>query len=228
MLKTEGRKIRFPANRSLGKLYLRDAENPREWNEYSDARGEVSLPSDAEVELRVSYEAMSDLSPLSGLKGDDLQALAITCTNRFDDAQLKHVEGLTGLRGLALWETDTGDAAFQRLGLLSNLRWLDIGDTLITDEGLAFVRGLSHLEELDLLNTQVGNEGLLHLEGLKHLRHLDLMSTRVNDEGFDNLSRLKSLKYVRLLETDISYLTYVRLKRALPDCRINYHEDAGR
>lgn len=207
----------------MGKLFLRDVENPGEWNEYSDARGAVSLPADTEVRLCVSHAAMSDLSPLAALKVDDLQVLEITSTSKFDDAQLKHIEGLRGLFGLALWETDTGDAAFQRLGLLSNLRWLDIGDTLITDEGLAFVRGLSRLKELSLLNTQVGNNGLLHLEGMSSLRHLDLMGTKVNDAGFDRLSRLRSLQYMRLLETDISYPTYDKLKRALPDCRINYH-----
>lgn len=210
----------------MGKLYLRDAERPGEWNEYADARGEVGLPSDGEVQLRVSYEAMSDLSPLSALKADDIQVLAITCVSKFDDAQLKHIEGLTGLFGLALWETDTGDAAFRRLGGLSNLRWLDIGDTRITDEGLAFVRGLTRLKELSLLNTQIGNEGLRHLEGLRNLKHLDLMRTKVNDEGFDGLSRLRGLEYLRILETDISHPTYVSLKRALPDCRIKYHQDA--
>ena len=226
MLNTERRKIRFPADGSIGKLYLRDAENPREWNEYADARGEVSLPSDAEVRLSVSHKAVSDLSPLSALKADDLQVLEITSASNFDDTQLKHVEGLRSLFGLALWETDTGDAAFRRLGLLSNLRWLDIGDTLITDQGLAFVRGLARLEELTLLNTRIGNDGLPHLEGLKNLRRLDLMGTRVNDEGFDRLSRLRGLRYMRLLDTDISYPTYARLEGALPGCRINYHERA--
>jgi len=222
MPNNERRKLRFPVGGSMGKLYLRDAENPREWNEYADARGEVSLPSDTEVRLCVSYKAVSDLSPLSALQADDVQVLEITSTSKFDDAQLKHIEGLGGLFGLALWETDTGDAAFRRLGHLSNLRWLDIGDTLITDEGLAFVRGLTRLKELTLLNTQIGNGGLLHLESLRALKHLDLMGTKVNDAGFDGLSRLRGLQYMRLLDTDISYPTYARLKRALPDCRINY------
>ena len=222
MSNNERRKISFPVGGSMGTLFLRDAEHPREWNEYADARGEVTLPSDTEVRLSVHHQATSDLSPLSALKADDLQVLGITSTNKFDEAQLKHLEGLRGLFGLALWETDTGDAAFRRLGHLSNLRWLDIGDTLITDEGLAFVRGLTRLKELTLLNTQIGNGGLHHLELLSSLKHLDLMGTKINDEGFDGLSRLRGLQYLRILDTDISYPTYARLKRALPDCRINY------
>jgi Leucine-rich repeat (LRR) protein len=222
VLNIQRRQIRFPVDGSMGKLYLRDVENPVEWHEYADARGAVSLPSDIEVRLCVSYEAMSDLSPLSALKADDLQVLEITCTSKFDDAQLRHIEHLRGLFGLALWETDTGDAAFQRLGLLSNLRWLDIGDTQITDAGLKFVRRLARLEELTLLNTRIGNDGLLHLESLRNLRRLDLMGTQVNDAGFDRLSRLRGLEYLRLLDTDISYPTYAELKRGLPDCRIRY------
>jgi hypothetical protein len=207
----------------MGTLYLRDVENPREWNEYADACGEVILPSDQEVRLCVGYEAMSNLSPLSALKADDLQVLVITSSSKFDDAQLKHIEGLTGLLGLALWETDTSDVAFRRLDRMSNLRWLDIGDTHITDEGLAFVRGLVRLEELTLLNTRISNGSLHYLESLGHLKRLDLMGTKVNDDGFERLRRLRGLEYLRILDTGISYPTYARLKRALPNCQIKYH-----
>ncbi|HEV2912895.1 MAG TPA: hypothetical protein VGX92_06230 [Pyrinomonadaceae bacterium] len=207
-------------------ISLRNVENPGEWNEYAEARGELVVPSERDVWLSVSYEAMPNLTPLSALAAFDLQVLSITCTRSFNDAQLRHIENLTGLVGLALWETETGDAAFTRLSGLSNLRWLDIGDTQITDEGLAFIHGITGLEELTLLNTNISNAGLRHLEELKKLKRLDLMGTKVDDAGFRILEGLNSLEFLRIIDTGISYPVFAKLKRALPNCQIKYHEFA--
>lgn len=226
MLNTESRIIKFPADRSLGMISLRSLENPREWNEYTEASGEIVVASDRDVWLSVSYEAISDLKPLSALKATDLQVLSITCIGGFDDAQLRHIENLTGLIGLALWETETGDAAFSRLSRLSNLHWIDIGDTQITDEGLAFIEGMSDLEELALLNTHISNAGLRHLEKLKKLKRLDLMGTKVDDAGFEILGGLDSMESLRIIDTGISYPVFAKLKKALPNCQIKYHEFA--
>jgi hypothetical protein len=143
MPNAESRIIKFPLDRSLGMTSLRDVENHGEWHKYAEARGELAVPSSRDVWLSVSYEAMSDLAPLSSLCAADLQVLSITCTREFDDRELRHIENLTGLMGLALWETETRDAAFSLLSGLANLHWLDIGDTQITDEGLAFTVGMS-------------------------------------------------------------------------------------
>ena len=226
MMNAKSRIIKFPTDSSLGMISLRDVENPREWNEYAEARGELVVPLDRDVWLSVSYEAMSNLTPLSALAATDLQVLSITCTRKFDDAQLRHIENLTGLVGLALWETETGDAAFSHLSGLSNLRWLDIGDTQITDEGLTFIQEMSDLEELTLLNTNISNAGLHHLERLKKLKRLDLMGTKVDDAGFEILGRLDSLVSLRIIDTGISYPVFAKLKRALPNCQIKYHEFA--
>jgi Leucine-rich repeat (LRR) protein len=226
MLNIESRIIKFPPDCSLGKVSLRSVENPREWNRYADARGQLVVPLDRDVWLSVSYEAMSNLTPLYALAATDLQVLSITCTRRFDDAQLRHIENLTGLIGLALWETETGDAAFSHLSGLSNLRWLDIGDTQITDEGLAFIQGMSDLEELTLLNTHISNAGLRHLDRLKKLKRLDLMGTKVDDASFEILGGLNGLESLRIMDTGISYPTFAKLKRALPNCQITYVEFA--
>lgn len=226
MLNPESRIIEFPADRSIGMISLRDVENPREWDEYAEGRGEVSIPSNRDARLCVGYEAVSDLSPLSTLMADDLQVLEITSTRKLEDTGLRHIQGLTGLTGLALWETDIGDAAFTYLSRMSNLRWLDIGDTQITDEGLAFIRGMPCLEELTLLNTRIGNAGLQHLEGLSKLKRLDLMRTKVGDAGCELLRKLPGLESLRIVETAISYPVYAELKSALPGCEIEYREYA--
>ena len=219
------RLIKFPSDRSMGKVYLRDLEIANRWDEHAEARGEITVPLDRDVSLRVSYSAASDLTPLSALCPDDLQVVEITCT-KLDDAQLRNIQHLTGLKGLALWETFITDAAFKYLGQLSRLRWLDIGDTRITDEGLSFVEGMVFLEELTLLDTGIGNRGLRHIELLPRLKRLDLMGTRVNDAGFESLKLLTGLESLRIIDTDISYPVYAKLKRTLTNCQIRYHEFA--
>jgi hypothetical protein len=219
------RLIKFPAERSMGKLYLRDLEIGTHWCEYAEACGGVSVPSGRDVSLRVSDSAAADLAPLSALGPDDLQVIEITCLE-LDEAQLRNIRHLTGLKGLALWETFITDEAFLHLTPLSNLRWLDIGDTHVTDEGLSFLKGAAFLEELSLLNTGITHQGLRHIERLRWLRRLDLMGTRVNDTGFDSLQSLTGLESLRIVDTDIGYPVYSKLKRALPNCRIIYHEFA--
>jgi hypothetical protein len=222
---TESRIIKFTVSRSLGIISLRGVDNPKEWIEFADARGEIVIPSNRDVDLRVSNEAMSDLSLLSSLEADDLQELSIICSRRiFKDTQLRHIENLTGLKGLALFETETGDVAFSRLSGLNNLRWLDIGDTQITDEGLAFIQGMSELAELALLNTRVSSACLHLFKKLRKLKRLDLMGTKVDDSGFEILAALKSLEDLRIVNTDISFPVFARLQIALPNCQISYYQ----
>jgi Leucine-rich repeat (LRR) protein len=85
---------------------------------------------------------------------------------------------------------------------------------------------MSYLEELSLLNTSIGNAGLHHLGALKNLKRLDLMGTKVDDGSLEILGELNSLESLRIIDTGISYPVFAKLKRALPNCLIKYHEFA--
>lgn len=204
---------------------MRSVERCGSLDEFAEARGEVAIPVGGNVELSVSQEAASDLTPLSSLAADDLQFLSIVCF-RFDGTQLLNIRHLTGLLGLALWETDINEAAFSPLRGLVNLRWLDIGRTGITDDGLAFVREIAMLEELIVPETNIGDHGLRHVEKLTNLKRLVLAGTRVSDASFESLKGLVNLKLLSIMDTNISYPVYAQLKRALPECRVIYHEFA--
>src|SRR5689334_14852700 len=102
------RSIKFPSDRSMGELYLFSPGVKLDLDEYIEARGEVNVPLEGNVKLIVSDAAATDLTPLSNLAADDLQVISIFCL-RLDEAQLQHIRHLTGLLGLALWETDIGD-----------------------------------------------------------------------------------------------------------------------
>lgn len=210
--------IHFPIDRSLGKLYLSGGE-PGDWVEFAEARGEIIAPCNRDLQLEFNRKQPIDLSPLAYLKPDDIQVLEVSSTH-VEDHQIKYLQHLSGLRGLALWETDIGDVALSYLGKLVALRWMDIGDTKITDNGLAYLSSLSTLKELSLLNNQIGNEGLVHLSRLHRLERLDLMGTKVDDAGAKILAKLKSLRSLRICDSNISDIAYHEISEALPECVI--------
>lgn len=129
------RQIRFPADRSLGMLWMRDREfDPEDyafWEQVGEARGVVIIPSDKELRLIVNPQAATDLSPLSQLRPDDIQYLQLSST-RVSNAQLAHVSKLSGLRVLWLYDTPISDAGLVHLQSLSGLRVLNLRSTLVS------------------------------------------------------------------------------------------------
>jgi len=90
-------------------------------------------------------------------------AVSLMNVTQVTDADLTHLEGLTGLQ----------------------LLWLH--DTQVSDAGLEHLKGLNAIQELDLSNTQVSDAGLKHLKGMSSLQRLWLINTHVSDEGIAEL-----------------------------------------
>ena len=215
--------LRFPKDRSIGRLSTRKSGSREECTEYAQGRGEIAVPWGLEVLL--SIDPCVDFDPALFSKFEP-QAFAVfewVSTSRVSDAAIKHLQHLIGLKGLALWETNIGDEALRSIKWLYNLEWLDIGDTKITDDGLECLSELSSLDYLTLLNDQITDKGLVHLQKLPKLRGLDLMETLVSDDGVDALSRLSSLRSLRIVETHFTEEGYTALKTAMPNCQIRFH-----
>jgi hypothetical protein len=129
------RQIRFPMDRSIGTLWVRDRDFHPDlyafWEPLGEARGTVAVPSGKELRLVVSPQAATDLSPLATLQSDDLQYLQLSGT-RVTNAGLSHLRGLTGLRVLWLYDTPISDAGLVHLQGLSGLRVLNLRSTLVS------------------------------------------------------------------------------------------------
>ncbi len=133
------RQVRFPADRSLGVLWMRDREFDPEnyafWEQVGEARGIISIPSDKELRLIVNPQAATDLSPLSQLRPDDIQYLQLSST-RVSNAQLAHLSKLTGLRVLWLYDTPISDPGLVHLRSLDGLRIINLRSTLVSAAGV--------------------------------------------------------------------------------------------
>ena len=219
----QNRALRFLPDYSIGKLLIRTLGSREDWIEFAEAKGEIIIPASKEVCLRVSSRAVFDPTIFSMLEPDALSDFEWVSTSKVTDDAIKHIEHLSGLRGVSLWETGITDEALWHLRQLSDLRWLDIGDTNITDNGLAYLKELASLDYLTLLNDRITDRGLVHLEKLRKLSGLDLMETDVTDQAVDPLSRLTSLRTLRVNETRMTEVGYKELKNRLRHCRISFY-----
>lgn len=136
------------------------------------------------------------------------------------DAELAHVQGLTGLQRLYLTNTHISDNGLTHLQGLTRLQRLYLIDAQITDAGLTHLRGLAALERLCLTNTQVTDAGLAHLQGIPGLRFLILDNTQITDTGLAHLQSLRGLQGLSLQKTKVTDSGLALLRAAIPNCHI--------
>ena len=195
------RRIEFPADRPMGRLFIRRWNNlvetkEGEWQELGEACGEFLIPAGMELMLDLAHAASADLSPLSTFSPNDLQRIGAANT-QFDDQGLGCIQNLTGL--IELW----------------------LMGTRISDEGLKFAQNMSGLRTLNLSGTYVTDTGLRYLRGLTNLAWLFLDGTRISDEGLEYLKDLRNLKVLILSQTHVTEAGRARIKNALPGCQVS-------
>jgi len=216
------RTVRFPGDRSIGKLLHRVHRQEHEaWEEYCDARGAVPIPENGQLALEV--DNTDDLSPLDDFRPDDLFSLTLWKLFSLQDDELQHVGRLTGLHELLMpdaWGmTDAGLIYVEGLANLE-LLYLD-GAHHMTDAGMVHLTGLTKLRKLSLWGTQARDEGLRHLLDLP-LEELALSYTNVSDEGLRYIKAHRRLRRLDISGTRITTTGVDALRRALPRCSIDH------
>lgn len=157
-------------------MVRRDGERPR-LNLVVDGARDLaplqSLAPDRIYALHAAKAAIDDaqlrhLHGISGLQHLDLAGTAVT------DAGIVHLLGLERLERLSLWDTAVGDRGAELIGRMGSLRHLGLGNTALTDAGLAALRPLRNLRVLQLWGTGVSGPGLVHLHDLTELEIVSL------------------------------------------------------
>lgn len=206
------RVIHFPQNRVLGMLeFIGNSElyHISSDSSGSAATGDVPVPRDTKVHLRINNSGCTDLSGLSQLQPDDLDRIDFfECA--MEDFQLKHLQHLTGLKQISFYRSkvsefgiallgklkwlellsfdlcDVDDLSMEHIGKL-NLRYLYLSSTAVTNAGLAEIGDMPNLKHLSLPKW-ITDEGLAHLSKLK-LDCLYAETTQCSDEAFDELEK---------------------------------------
>jgi Leucine-rich repeat (LRR) protein len=237
--------IHFPKDRSLGRLSVQTGPGERfpihmafseygEWEYIGQAIGDVSVPAGRRIMLQASRAALADLSPLAALGPNDLQWLEIRAGEEprvgepefgnADETIMPHLQGLTGLKNLALRHIDISARGLRFLEPLTSLRGLWIAPTsnLLTADAVTFspemqntdvaeLAKLKALEVLALCSRAVTDEGIAHLAKLQSLRQLRLWCPKVQGPGLAHLAKLPMLEYfqtnnVKLGDRGLAYL----------------------
>ena len=150
-----------------------------------------------------------------------LRSLLLDETTITDDG-LKRLRGLHNLEHLSLLRTQVTDDGLKNLADMTCLRWLMLSSNF-SDSGLAHLAGLTNLEGLHISSPNITDAGLKHLRGLTNLREVSLFNIpHVTDAGLQHLMRLTSLESLDLYDTQVTPEGVERLKRALPECKIDY------
>ncbi|MFA6239951.1 MAG: hypothetical protein WC655_03435 [Candidatus Hydrogenedentales bacterium] len=195
------RVVRFPEDRSVGELTVRDwtydpsvpvsGENP--WQGLAQAKGEVTVPPGKELRLQVNPGQALDLSPLARLNAHDLQAIYLGNTTA-SDADLVHLRGLTGLRYLNVAETKVTGAGLASLPRLTSLEELTVNGLDLGDVGRNYIVSRPLLRDLQADGIGATDEWLAALSEHTEMKFLTLdYNTALTDAGLKHLGKLKSL-----------------------------------
>lgn len=168
----------------------------------------------------LTNKGVSQLAALKNLKRLDLRGVDVTGTG------LESLAGLTALEALDLSYCRFGADALEAIVPLRNLKRLGLSQTRINNDSMAWIAKLEKLESIELEYTAINDEGLARLAPLTSLKELKLDRTDVSDASVKVLTGFTGLQYLDAYHTLISQPAVDTLRKALPNCRINWALDA--
>ncbi len=115
-----------------------------------------------------------------------------------------------------------GDQDLARLKDCPDLGWFSLRGTPITDIGLANLTGAKNLVEVSLAYTKVTDAGLARLKDCKQMTLLALDGTQVTDAGLAVVNTFPNLRRLTLKKTNVTAAKIEELRKALPNCRIEW------
>ncbi len=147
------------------------------------------------------------------------------CTQVSDEG-IAYFKDCKDLTELALYDTQVSDDGLAYFKDCHNLTSLWLGGRRVSNAGLAHFKDCKQLEEINLTNcTRVSNAGLEHFRGCKNLARLDLnWCTQVSNAGVAHFIDCKTLSSINLLKTKVNATGIDELKKALPQCKIEWDD----
>jgi eukaryotic-like serine/threonine-protein kinase len=138
------------------------------------------------------------------------------------DLVLAHFKDCKALTTLALSGTKVSDAGLAVFKDCKNLTNLNLNETEVSDAGLAHLKDYKSLKNLYLHRTRVSDAALGSFKDCKNLMRLSLNDTQVSDAGLVFLKDCQNLTFLDLRNTKAAAAMIDDLKKALPQCRIDW------
>ncbi len=205
------RTLSFPADSSLGTLYLHDPmdytytseaktsmHSEEGWELIGEAKGNVEIPAGKMVRLDV---AVLGITPaFSSLPADGIQYLNLRGIG-VSGGTLRHIAGWTDLEALSLRRCRVPDVELKHLRPLANLRWLDLEDAVLQTRDLTPLVVLKQLRHLSLRGVELSNRAAT---ALPQLGALNITVPSLNRSPLQCVAELDRLQSLDLSFTGIS------------------------
>lgn len=179
---------------------------PGAWPDRTAAHGEVLVPRDRNVRLRVTLalSAREEARLQKEIPRAHQQLIADSVRERARD-----LSALSALDPNDLFWLEVGSPMYRRtgadpailepIGRLTGLKILSLHSAGVTNAGLEPIRALRSLEALELAQFGIGTHGLAVLKNLPVLEYLSL-NTAVTDAGLKEIAGVSSLRWLNLIQ----------------------------
>jgi len=138
-----------------------------------------------------------------------------------NDNGLNYLNSLTTLKTLTINNLQFTAVGLRNIGQHNSLTSLRINRARLNDKAMRSLSVNNSLTSLDLSNNKLTGENLGDLAQITSLEHLNLKNNNLTDECLDGLAQITSLKNLSLNNNKLSKEGLKKLKKALPDCRID-------
>jgi Leucine-rich repeat (LRR) protein len=178
-----------------------------------------------------AYTAEITNTGLAQLKGlSNLRSLTLEGT-RITDSGMSVLRAFGKLRhvGLTLIDGGLSEHCLIELRGMRSLQSLSLIDfrsgAKSVDSSLLNITALPRLESLEISSLRVTDAGLVHLGAAAHLKrlklHHSLAPMPVDDQGIQHLVHLKQLEYLDVRGTRVTSDGVQRLRRMLPNAKVD-------
>lgn len=215
------RTLSFPDETPIGTVAIRswgystapEGDHTDNWKVLGPAVGRVEVPAGKEVQLSVEPGQIGQLSSLRWMGSDDIQDLSLrNCL--VGDADMAHIDHLTGLFELDITNSQVGPAGYEKLYRLTSLRDITIIGTTLGEPGRALIASQSYVTKIDADGADLGDEWLQGLPPLEHLIFLSLDEIeKITDEGIVHIAKHKNLKKLFLSYTQLTDKSMPKLQQ---------------
>lgn len=230
-----GKVLHFPADRSVGKVFIQNASIQREiksfhywtndgneWEYHCPAKGDVRIGAGKQVKLITNWNRKPDPKDLAKLGPDDLHSLTLQCGRdkrfRSDNSYLKSVGRLTGLKVLDISDSNITSRGLFEIRGLEQLERLSLGER-ITNSGMRVVANLKSLKALYLKGCRITDLGLAKICENVSLTELALSGKKLSNEALAHLRKIGTLKYLMLSGNNFTDAGMAHLKN-VPSLKI--------
>lgn len=206
------RTLRFPADASLGTLFIRDwafaaasiGADVGAWVEHGEAKGKVTIPAGKEARLVFNPGQSANIGALKRLGANALQSLDLhDCP--VGDAGMAQIGHLTGMFKLSIDNTRVGPEGFAQLRRMTSIREISIIGTTLGEPGRRFIGQQPFLGHIDADKADLNDEWLMTLPAMERLTFLSLDDTAgISDRGIAEIAKHRNLQDLFLSYTSLT------------------------